>query len=1695
MSVCPYCRCELVSADAEGRCPNCRAPLSQHALDPAAWAAVGQAYEAEPEEEAPAVIRASLAAYALRLQRDAEPQPARALDGSPLAEATDHEAANPSATVMLPAGGLPLIDVPPMAEVPSIGEMPPAGEPLPPASLMQTFALDERDTDATGIFPSLVQVPSQPPGEIAKTQNFDDQITNSLTAMWHEKFDPAVTPRQTLKAPDPGSGTSSSKLVIKTRAFKADTAQPSSGPDYELLEVIGEGGMGVVYEARQTSIDRTVALKMLKGNAAADAGHREKFLSEAVVTGDLDHPNIVSVYDLGSNEAGALFYSMKRVQGTPWEKVLPAKSLPENIEILMKVADAIAFAHSRGLVHRDIKPENVMLGDFGEVLVMDWGLALPTSDFRKLSLLSPSSAMGGTPAYMAPEMATGPIDKIGPASDIYLLGSALYEVLTGKAPHTGRTVMECLLAAAQNKIQRTTQTGELLSIALRAMATDPAGRYQSVRDFQAAIRKYQSHSESIVLSNRAEQDLIEAEAKDDYQIFSRVIFAFEEAVALWSGNEQARIGLVRAKLAYGRRATAKGDLDLAASMVAEGEDAEYVALRVEIKRALKERDARQQRLRNAKRMAMAMALIVIAGGTFSFIRIRAEREQALVAEQQASDERDKALAAEHTALAAKQQASDDRDKAREAELLAREAQTLEKASAERALLAAAQAKRAEVQARNAKDAEEYEAYIARIGLAAARIEENAFDSAIQLLDQCDPKFRQWEWGRLVYLCDQKVRTFEVGKPVNSVAWMPDGKRFVSGSWDGKARVWDAETRRATLTIPTEANYVHAVAVSPDGKLIATGTSLKTGYLRLWDSQTGALLKTLTGHTDSVLSVTFSRDGRRLLTGSYDKTARLWDIGTGETIRTFAGHTWWVWSANFSSDERRMVTASQDGTAIVWDVASGQTKQRFAGHSGPVYTAAFSPGNDLVATGGYDKQICVFDPQHLPAVDYAKMMAGEQVEQPKFRVLAGHTAAVRCVQFSADGKLLLSGSHDNTLRLWNPVGGQMLKTLRGHGGWVRSCAFGPDGHEVLSGSHDNKAKIWNMEGYEEIRVARARSFEGHADAVLSASFSPDGREILTASRDRTARIWDLSLGRELRKFQEGHEYLASTAVFSADGKWVYTAGGDNLVNVWDVTAGTELRRFKRTGRNGALALSADDRWLLTGGDEKSATLWNTASGERACVLKPHMGEVTATAISPDAKILFTGDSIGHGMLWKADGTALKPLVGHTGPIVAAYFSPDGSRVLTASSDNTVAQWDVATGKELPERSLKHPNSVTSLACSGDGRLALTSCEDGVARLWDLTTAKLLSTLTSGDNATSSVAISRDGRLGAAASIKERSVRVWDLTTGRELRREGPGTAGAPLLPSEVGSVWSLVFSPAGESLMTVAGSGARLWSVVTGGELMTFTPNGAVASASFAPDGKRIVTASWDGSARVWDAVNGYALLKIRKAHEGYVNSAVFSPDGRKLLTSGDDALVKLWDAQNGKLLLTFTGHKSRVQAAVFSPDGKLVASGSDDKTARIWDARNGKSLHVLGGHQWAVTSVAFSRAATRLVSGSEDKTAAVWDVEQGVKLLSLEGHTASITSVAISPDGRRALSGSQDYTVKLWDISREPTGRQAALQAKEIMTLKAHSQQVTCVSFSPDGLSVLSGSRDGTAILWLAVDWKADRKARVSDVLPLVQSN
>ncbi|AMV21046.1 protein kinase domain-containing protein [Planctomyces sp. SH-PL14] len=1599
--------------------------------------------------------------------------------------------------------------------------------------------------------------------------------------------------------------------TVPRRSMRSGETQHISSPDYDLIKVLGEGGMGVVWTARQTSVDRNVAVKMIKGPAASNRTQRQKFLAEAIVTGDLEHPNIVPIYDVGSDAKGILFYSMKKVEGTPWLKVLKKKTLHENLEILLRTADAVAFAHARGIIHRDLKPENVMLGSFGEVLVMDWGLALPTEQFQKGRDIA-LPGMGGTPAYMAPEMATGPLDRITYSSDVYLLGAILFELITNKAPHPGKKVQECLLNAMRNVLTETDKSGELLDIAYKAMATNPPDRYATVQDFQTAIREYLSHSESIAMAVRAQEDLDAARKTKEYTGFNKAVFGFEEAIELWPANAQARTGVLAARLAYAETALERHDYDLGLSLATSAEPA-HIAVRNKLKAGLEERNARQRRLQAAKRAMGLMAAVIFLIASVAFFWIRSERnvaiaqreeakkqegiakeqtaiaqverdnakkqekiaveqteiakterdnaqtqqkiavEQSMIAKKErdnaqtqqkiAQEQRDEAkkqekiaveqtqiakterdnaqmqqkIAVEQSMIAKKERdnaqmqqkiAQEQRDEAKKQEMRAIEQKKL---AEEQKLLAEAQRQEADKQrtiAVTAKEAEEYESYVARIGLAAAKIDENAFDVAETLLNQCKPELRNWEWGRLMHLCRQASRALTMDGPVDSVAVSPDGSLIATGSWDRQARIWDAATGKLKLSIPHPDLYVHGVAWSPDGKLLATAGSARDRYVNLWNAATGELVATLPGHTDAAVSVNFSDNGRWLLSTSYDETARLWDMADPAKPREAAvlrEHTWWVWDAAFSpnfapgepNSTNGIVTVSQDGKAVVWKVSTKKNGEsldvtaesvgRFTSHEGPIYSVAFDPSGKSVATAGYDRRVLLWNPVDVPPFSLSDTEGRKTV---KFRELDGHTAPVQSVAFSKDGALLVSGGRDNSVKVWSIEQGRSLKTLRGHNSAVRAAVFSPDGRTVASASQDQRVLLWGVEDYEEFRVLEGRTLAGHTDAILGASFSPDGKQVLTASRDRTARSWDARTGKELQTFREGHDYLASSALVFRDGRTLITAAADNTVRFWDIAAGTQFQRLPGTGWSAAVALSSDERWLVTGSDDEAARLWDLRTlsreaGEDAqhagriaepARLNGHNGRITAVAFAPGSNLVATGDTNGRCLLHRIHDNGSSELVWnvrhHTRRVTSLKFLNE-KELLSASSDHTVGRLNAANGQEVDGLLLKHAEAVTVVAISKDRtRIATVSelesaagafTEGSHVTIFDAVTAKPLEAFDIKQFTVTSIDFTPDGK-SLLSACSDNTVRL--ITPG------GEKPVAAPLIDFNArgGLVWSARLTDDARSIITVGGSDARLWDATTTRESMTFSPHGAVASARFSPDGAKVVTGSWDNSAKIWQAETGQALLKLEHGHDGYINATVYSPDGRLILTASDDGTAKLWDAATGKILRTLKGHTDRVRSATFSRDGSQILTTSNDKTARLWNTATGEQVgKPFEGHTWAVLSGQFSPDGSRILTGGEDNEARLWDVESRGTVSVLRGHTAAVTSVAFSRDGKRAFTASQDNTAKLWDATRA--------ESKEILTLKGHSQEVTAVTFSPDGREVLTASRDGKAILWLTSDW------------------
>ena len=446
--------------------------------------------------------------------------------------------------------------------------------------------------------------------------------------------------------------------------------------DYHIRSELGRGKQGVVYAAKQKGLGRTVAIKLVMKGAAGSV-EREKlnrFVREAEITAALDHPNILPIHELAVTDGGELFYSMKKVDGKAWNDIIDDKinTLDENVECLLKVCDALAFAHSKRVIHRDLKPGNIMIGGFGEVLVADWGMAVDlskTDNFRPTAEQKDPFSFGGTPAYMSPEMAKHDWPRIGTRSDIYLLGAILYHLVQGRPPRDGRTVYEVLERARSNFYFPVNEDSGLTAVALKAMANSPSDRYATVEEFQEAIREVNRHAESARLSDHADKLLEEASQASDYGKFNEAIFSYRNAIDLWRDNKPAQLGLKKAKLAYSENALSRGDFDVCLETLDANEQDEK-ELYEKAKAAQLEarsREIRYRRLRRFSAIGATGALAILSGLSLwlwnSIKQVELARDDANQSAVQAIKERNNAITQEGIAKTEAEKASKAREEA------------------------------------------------------------------------------------------------------------------------------------------------------------------------------------------------------------------------------------------------------------------------------------------------------------------------------------------------------------------------------------------------------------------------------------------------------------------------------------------------------------------------------------------------------------------------------------------------------------------------------------------------------------------------------------------------------------------------------------------------------------------------------------------------------------------------------------------------------------------------------------------------------------------------------------------------------------------------------------------------------------------------------------------------------------------------
>lgn len=1288
-----------------------------------------------------------------------------------------------------------------------------------------------------------------------------------------------------------------------------EPGDPTVGPNaevaqmrYTLHRVYGKGGLGQVWMAQDRTLNRRVALKELKPgrvkhvDSPATRGILRRFLREAQITGQLQHPNIVPVYDVERRDGGLPFYTMKLVEGQTFAKAITdyherrkaghddPVEFARLLQAFVGVCQAVAYANANGVVHRDLKPQNVVLGGFGEVIVLDWGeakLVRPTNSTGGVAVteqaveasppektqlvavtaeaadLEKTCGLVGTPAYLSPEQAEQRIDDVDQRTDVYGLGTILFHVVAGISPHGSRPgekpeldlrkLIDRIITEPTPRLRQfdASASAALDAVCAKAMAKSQAERYVSATELAKDVQRFLADEPVSVLRE-----------------------PLSVRVARWMKRHRTLVATTAAALIVG-------------------------IIGVSVLAAMSSRHAK-------------------------------------VVEQ----------ANENLGTANRNLES---------------ANTKERAASERATQKANEALLAAEEERKARDNAERSLAQSHYFLAQARAGERRIIEAHDILDTVPEQHRHIEWHLARGQFEGSFATLHGhASEVRAVCISPDGRRIASASGraapknntPGQISVWDAHTGAELLTIAAHTLGVTCISFSPDGQRLASGSHDKT--VQLWDANTGELIRVFQGHSERVGSVCFAVEGTRLVSAGDDALVKTWDVDSGEVIRTVTGDrvvcvspdgqrlatsgqhtTIRLWDANsgeqlskmkelstfvtsmsFSDDGRKLVTT--DGAWMsLWNLQSGKVQTAYRNVAHEVTSICLSPNGQWIASASRDQTIKIWNASTWQ----------------EFASLKGHAKAVTSVAFTPDGQRVISASEDMTIKVWDLVGDNTYLTLPQPGG---SLSFHPNDQQLAFAGSDKTIRVWNLQTGEELRTLR-----GHTDGVSGVSYRPDGQRLASVSNDKTIRLWDAETGSELRVLT-GHQEGITCLDFSPDGQRLATGSADQTVKLWDARTGDELRTLSgHTSVVSGVSFSGDGKRLASVSGKYSGHIvkpgeikvWNPESGELLQTI-PSPG-LTGVALGPDGQRVATIDLTQNVKLWDvirgredavlASDVAPKSFVSSQGSLVWSFQTER----LAVANASVLTIWDVRTQAALftfGQTSVANPvfnHDGSRLAFRASGSIKLTRPP---ATDWP-------QLLRGHHNTLLEVVFSPDSRCLATTSY-DSTIRLWDVQTGRELHRFPNST-----FPR-------VFFRPDGRVLAATTGNGVTLFDVATGRELghvnheSSKNTLGGVLAVAFSPDGQQFATMlggrSITSEIKIWNAQSA-AELRAIIGHPEKLTNVAFSEDGQSLFARDEKDALLCWNVETGAPADAADppaelSHSTRDLAANNrSPDGRWIA--------------------------------------------------------------------------------------------------------------------------------------------------------------------------
>ncbi len=1037
--------------------------------------------------------------------------------------------------------------------------------------------------------------------------------------------------------------------------------------DFRNVREIGRGGMGVVYEAVQESLNRPVALKILSRIDTADPIKIRRFHIEAQAAACLNHPHIVPVYTFG-REGSVHFYAMRLIEGvTLAERISKARRsgarvpFRESAEMARQAADAIQFAHDQGIIHRDVKPSNLLIEPSGWLWVADFGLArLPGAGD-----LTGTGVLMGTLRYTSPEQALGNRGVVDHRTDVYALGATLYEMITLRPVFAGdgRLALLRQIEGVEPKSPRRidpTIPFDLETITMKALSKNADERYATAKDFAEDLTRFLEHRPILAKPPGLIGHMTRWCRRHRTIVAAATLFLLATTMGLVAVAEMHR----------------RHNVDLSAALAhaaANEKETKRLAYGYRVRLAQRENDdGRVEFVQDLlEQLRPAPGEDDSRGFEWHYLRRVAHQEVSFLVGHKAS------VYALAVSPDARSLVSGDREGVLifwDLDDWRERARCVQSGRMITGLTFAPNGRRVASlsEGHNGKRGSDVRIIDPTSGRATASVPSMiknvtslCFDANSETLivsgdDGGESRLVKhvefWKITSDGTLSSPQparldCRFFCISKNKRIFAWADESGRVV---------VSDTSTGLELKTLEQRFPRSPELAFTPDGGTLALNDGEEVSF---WDPPSGRRRGRPQDSTKGLGPFSFDRELVASFPIRRGASARIADPKNHDHLIDLEAVPGRPLFYAFSDDGSTVATGGERTPATIWDAITGKKREALAVKMVNVHCLTFTPDNRSLIFAGEDKRIRFWHVNRLPAPrDY----------------LEGHEKEVWSLAYAKDGKTLFSGADDHTIKAWDPRTGALKATMTGHGSLVTSITVSPDGATLASVSFDGSLRLWSTTEFSLQKV-----LTGHGGRIRTVAFSPDGRRIATGATDKTVRLWEISSGKELRKFG-GLTSAARSLAFDPNGRTLAVA--DDRQNLLALDAETLLEVRAPVGLSigiATLAYSPDANTLAIGDEGGGVTLWDAKAWIRRKRFRVTDLAVWSLRYSTDGKSLAAGCGDANvRIVSPVTGQELLVLAGHSDRVNAVNFSPDGQALASASHDGSICLWNASENEEIP-----------------------------------------------------------------------------------------------------------------------------------------------------------------------------------------------------------------------------------------------------------------------------------------------------------------------------------------------------------------------------------------------------------------------------